>query len=154
MLKNKKTLLIPSMLDFHFPILKHAFCSEKYDPVILSESKGIIEKGLKYTHNDLCYPAVLIIGQMVSALQSGKYDLKKTILLIPQAGDACRGSNYICMIRKALKKAGFESVPVISLNAMGLENGNQLDFSVGMVLRAAAAVIYGDLLLLLCNQVE
>lgn len=151
-MKNKKTLLIPSMLDFHFPLLKFAFCSKKFNPVVLECSSGITDIGLKYTHNDLCYPAVLIIGQMICALQSGDYNLDNTVLLIPQAGDACRGSNYIHAIRKAMEGAGFRSVPIISLNAMELEKDNRLDISLSMIRRAAAAVIFGDMLMILKNQ--
>jgi len=121
--------------------------------VILVEEENIANIGLRYTHNDLCYPAIMIIGQMISALQSGKYDLEKTVLMIGQAGDACRGSNYICMIRKALDRAGFSMVPVMSLNVKGLEKGQQVQVSVGMAKRALAAMMYGDLLMILNNQI-
>jgi predicted nucleotide-binding protein (sugar kinase/HSP70/actin superfamily) len=151
--KNKHTMLIPAMLDAHFPLLRYAFESPKYHAVILEEEENITNIGLRYTHNDLCYPAILIIGQMISALQSGKYDLKKTVLMIPQAGDACRGSNYIGMIRKALNRAGFSMVTVMSLNVKGLEKEQQVPMSVGMALRALAAVMYGDMLMLLNNQI-
>jgi predicted nucleotide-binding protein (sugar kinase/HSP70/actin superfamily) len=151
--KNKYTMLIPAMLDAHFPLLRYAFDSPKYHAVILEEEENITNIGLRYTHNDLCYPAILIIGQMISALQSGKYDLKKTVLMIPQAGDACRGSNYIGMIRKALNRAGFSMVTVMSLNVKGLEKDQQVPMSVGMALRALAAVMYGDMLMILNNQI-
>lgn len=118
---EKYTLLIPGMLDAHFPLLKYAFYSRKYRPVVLEESDGIINLGLKYTHNDLCYPVILMIGQMLKALQSGRYDVNQTVILEPQTGDACKRSNYIPMIRKALDNAGFSMVPVISLNVTGLE---------------------------------
>lgn len=142
------------MLDFHFPLLQYAFCSKHYNAVILNNSDNITNIGLEYAHNDMCYPCILIIGQMISALQSGNYDLNNTILLIPQAGDACRGSNYIHMIRKALKKAGYEKVPIVSLNVKGLESDNLFSISIGMVRRAVAAVMYGDILMLLKNQIE
>lgn len=153
--KNEKyTLLIPAMLDAHFPLLKYAFYSQKYRPVIMEETEGITNLGLKYTHNDLCYPAILIIGQILKTLQSGKYDINRTVVLEPQAGDACRGSNYIPMIRRALDDAGFSMVPVVSLNVTGLEKKHKLPITPDMLLRAVAAAYYGDLLMILSNQVE
>lgn len=148
------TLLIPAMLDAHFPLLKYAFYSKKYHPVILEESEDITNLGLKYTHNDLCYPAILIIGQMLKALQSGKYDTKRTVILEPQAGDACRGSNYIPIIRKALDDAGFPEIPVISLNVTGLQKKHRLPITTDLLFRAVAAAYYGDLLMILTNQVK
>lgn len=139
------------MLDFHFPLLKYAFCSTNYEAVILDQEKNIAWTGLKYLHNDLCYPVILIVGQFITALKSGKYD-KNTALMIPQAGDACRGSNYIFMIRKALKLAGYSHIPIISMNFKGLEKENQLKINIGMIRRGLAAVMYGDILMILQNQ--
>ena len=84
-MKKKINLLIPAMLDFHFPLLKYAFCSGNYNAVILDYSENIAEIGLRYSHNDLCYPVILIIGQMITALKSGKYDMTETAFMIPQA---------------------------------------------------------------------
>lgn len=151
---EKYTLLIPAMLDAHFPLLKYAFFSRKYHPVIMDEQEGITGLGLKYTHNDLCYPAILIIGQILKTLKSGKYDVNKTVILEPQAGDACRGSNYIPVMRKALDDAGFPMVPVISLNVTGLEKKHSLPIMPSMLFRAVAAAYYGDLLMILSNQTE
>lgn len=151
---EKYTLLIPAMLDAHFPLLKYAFFSRKYHPVIMDEYEGITGLGLKYTHNDLCYPAILIIGQILKTLKSGKYDVNKTVILEPQAGDACRGSNYIPVMRKALDDAGFPMVPVISLNVTGLEKKHSLPIMPSMLFRAVAAAYYGDLLMILLNQTE
>lgn len=151
--KEKYTLLIPAMLDAHFPLLKYAFYSKKYRPVIMEETEGITNLGLKYVHNDLCYPAILITGQILKTLQSGKYDLEKTVILEPQAGDACRGSNYIPVIRKALDAAGFSMVPVISLNVTGLEKKHSLPVTLDLLFRAVAAAYYGDLLMILSNQI-
>lgn len=153
-MKKKITLLIPAMLDFHFPLLKYAFCSGNYNAVILDYSENIAETGLRYSHNDLCYPVILIIGQMITALKSGRYDMNSTAFMIPQAGDACRGSNYIFMIRKAMKRAGFGNVPVISLNFKGLEDENRLKINIGMIRRGLAAVMYGDILMILSNQIR
>lgn len=152
--KEKYILLIPAMLDAHFPLLKYAFYSKKYRPVIMEETEGITGLGLKYAHNDLCYPGILIVGQILKTLQSGKYDVNRTVILEPQAGDACRGSNYIPMIRKALDDAGFEMVPVISLNVTGLERKHSLPVTPDLLIRASAAAYYGDLLMILSNQVE
>lgn len=151
---EKYTLLIPAMLDAHFPLLKYAFYSRKYRPVIMEETEGITGLGLKYAHNDLCYPGILIVGQILKTLQSGKYDVNRTVVLEPQAGDACRGSNYIPMIRKALDDAGFSMVPVISLNVTGLEKKHSLPITPDMLIRAVAAAYYGDLLMILSNQTE
>ena len=133
---SKTTILIPAMLDFHFPLLRYAFCTPRYAPVILEACPEAAALGLEYAHNDLCYPAVLIIGQMLHALRSGQYDLSNTVLMIPQAGDACRGSNYLHMIRKALSRAGFGSVPILSLNVKGLEEGAKLHVTPSMLHRA------------------
>lgn len=154
MKRRKKTVLVPAMLDFHFPLLKYAFCSSRYDAVILDNTENITQTGLEFSHNDLCYPCVLIIGQMISALRSGKYDADNTILLIPQAGDACRGSNYIHMVRKALRKAGYDNIPIVSLNIKGLENDSKFVISLGMVRRAVGAIMYSDTLMILKNQIK
>lgn len=142
------------MLDFHFPLLRYAFCSSDYEAVVLENDENIAYTGLKYLHNDLCYPVILITGQFITALESGKYDESSTALMIPQAGDACRGSNYIHMIRKALKLAGFGHIPIISLNFKGLEKQNRLKITIGMVRRGLAAVMYGDILMILQNQIS
>ncbi|MBQ3566900.1 MAG: 2-hydroxyacyl-CoA dehydratase [Oscillospiraceae bacterium] len=152
-MKNKTTILIPAMLDFHFPLLRYAFCSDNYEAVILENDSNIAYTGLKYLHNDLCYPVILITGQFISALKSGKYN-NNVALMIPQAGDACRGSNYIHMIRKALKLAGFGHIPIISLNFKGLEKNSKLKISIGMIRRGLAAVMYGDILMILQNQLS
>ncbi len=152
-MKKKLTILIPAMLDFHFPLLRYAFCSSDYEAVILDDNENIAYTGLKYLHNDLCYPVILIAGQFISALESGIYDESSTALMIPQAGDACRGSNYIHMIRKALKLAGFEHIPIISLNFKGLEKKNTLKININMIRRGLAAVMFGDILMILRNQI-
>lgn len=151
--RERYIMLIPAMLDAHFPLLQYAFYSPDYRPVILENEAGITDVGLKYVNNDMCYPAILNIGQMIAALQSGAYDVSRTVLLMPQAGDACRGSNYTSKLRRAVKKAGF-SVPVLSLNAKGLEKGQQVRLHSYMVWRAFVAVMYGDLIMILENQIH
>lgn len=148
----KRTLLIPAMLDDHFPLLLPAFQSRRYDTVVLDNREGLAALGLRYAQNDLCYPGILIIGQVLSALNSGRWDPAAASLLIPQAGDACRGSNYLSMIRKALDRGGWSGVPVLSLNVAGLNRDRRLPVSPGMVRRALAGAVWGDALMLLRNQ--
>lgn len=150
--KEKYILLIPAMLDAHFPLLKYAFYSPNYHPIILENEDEITDVGLKYVNNDMCYPCILNVGQMLAALFSGEYDLSRTRLLMPTAGDACRGSNYSPILRRALNKAGLSSVKVLSLNLKGLEKDCQLKLEWYMVWRALFALFYGDLLMLLLNQ--
>lgn len=152
--KEKYLLLVPAMLDAHFPLLKYAFYSQNYHPFILENEEGVTDVGLKYVNNDMCYPAILNIGQMIAALQSGKYDLTRTKLLMPTAGDACRGSNYMGALRRAVKAAGFTHVQILSLNVQGLEKGEQMKLEPGMVWRALFGLFYGDMLMLLYNQVK
>ena len=103
-------------------------------------------------HNDTCYPALLVIGQFMDALHSGVYDLNKTALLITQTGGGCRASNYIHLLRKALKKAGLDYIPVISLNLSGLEKNSGFQLTLPLLRKALAVLAYGDLLVLLHNQ--
>mgnify|MGYP003219240411 FL=1 len=131
--RERFILLIPAMLDAHFPLLKYAFYSKNYHPVILKNEKNITEVGLKYVNNDMCYPIILNAGQMIAALQSGKYDLNRTKLLMPTAGDACRGSNYMYVLKTAVQKAGFSQVQVLSLNIQGLEKGEQIKLEPDMI---------------------
>lgn len=152
--REKYIMLIPAMLDAHFPLLKYAFYSRNYHPVILANEEGITDTGLRYVNHDMCYPAILNVGQMVAALKSGAFDLERTVLLMPQAGDACRGSNYISVLRRAVAAAGFSEVRVLSLNAKGLEKENQVQLEAGMVWRAFFGLFYSDILMLLKNQVQ
>jgi predicted nucleotide-binding protein (sugar kinase/HSP70/actin superfamily) len=106
-----------------------------------------VEIGLKYVHNDACYPSILVVGQLIGALQSGRYDLNRTALMITQTGGGCRATNYIAFLRKALEDAGLGHVPVISLNALGLEEHPGFTFSAKMLKRSFQALVYGDLLM-------
>ena len=105
-MKQKETLLIPALLDAHFPLMKYAFYTRRFHPVILNNKKAVTETGLRYVHNDMCYPCILNTGQMIRALGSGLFDPDHTKLLMPSVGDACRGSNYTEVLRKAVLKAG------------------------------------------------
>ena len=150
---KKYTILIPEMLHIHFAILKNVFVSYGYNVVLLDNvGPQVAEEGLKYVHNDTCYPALLVIGQMIDALNSGKYDLDNTALMITQTGGGCRASNYINLLRKALRKAGYEKIPVISLNISGLEKDCSFKFTVPMLVKLMCSLCYGDLLMLLHNQ--
>ena len=154
-MKEEYTILLPMMAKIHFNILKNVFVHYGYKVVLLeTEGPEIAQVGLKYVHNDTCYPALLVIGQFIHALQSGKYDVNKTALMITQTGGGCRASNYIHLLRKALVKAGFEKVPVISLNLSGLEKNSGFHMTIPMIRRLAAGLIYGDMLMSLDNQVK
>ena len=108
-MKKDYTILFPNMLPMHFKIMSEVFRQYGYHCELLeNDGRDVIECGLKYTHNDTCYPALLVIGQFINALQSGKYDLSKTAVIMTQTGGGCRASNYIALIRKALKKAGYK----------------------------------------------
>ena len=149
------TILAPNMLDIHFRLLINIFGQYGYKTELLqNDGRAVIDEGLKYVHNDTCYPALLVIGQLIDALNSGKYDPDKTALMITQSGGGCRASNYIHLLRKALRKAGYGHVPVISLNLSGLEKNSGFKIRLSMALKMLSAVIYGDLIMLLKNQVE
>ncbi len=152
-MKKDYTILIPNMLPMHFTLIGKVFANYGLNTEMLfSDSQRIKEIGLKYCHNDTCYPAIIVIGQFIEALQSGKYDVNKVALLMFQTGGGCRASNYINLIRKAIEKAGFGHVPVISFNFNGMENHPGFKLNLKMVHRMVYAVFYGDLLMLLRNQ--
>jgi len=151
-MKKTHTILVPMMLQPHFSILCEVLKLEGYNVELLTEDGAeVAQTGLKYVHNDMCYPAILVIGQFIRALQSGKYDVNKTALLITQTGGGCRASNYIFLLRKALRASGFESVPVLSLNFMGLDE-NSVKLSLNGLIRTAYGILYGDTVLALYNQ--
>lgn len=115
------------MAPIHFELLETAVKSCGYNVVLLRNcTNHTVETGLKYVNNDACYPSILVTGQMIEALQSGKYDPNKTALIMSQTGGGCRATNYIGFIRKALKDAGFPNVPVISFNVVGMEKCQDL----------------------------
>jgi len=154
-MKKEYTILVPNMLPIHFGIMKPIFENEGYNMVLLNTAKEEVKQlGLRYVHNDTCYPALLVTGQFLEALNSGKYDVNKTALIIMQSGGGCRASNYIHIIRKALEKSGFPQVPVISFNLSGMEYNPGFKLTIPLIRRATAGVIYGDLLMLLSNQTK
>ena len=152
-MQKEYTILVPDMLPVHFKMLVKMFNSEGYKVVLLQTmGKSIAETGLKYVHNDTCYPALLVIGQMMDALKSGRYDVNKVALMITQTGGGCRASNYIHLLRKALKRNGFERVPVVSLNMSGMEKNPGFGLSLKMMQEIFGAICLADTIMLLANQ--
>ncbi len=154
-MKKDYIILCPDMAPIHFALLQRVFRNFGYNMKVLkNKGQPIVDEGLKNVHNDTCYPALLVIGQMIDALNSGLYDLNKVALMITQTGGGCRASNYIHLLRKALIKSGYGNIPVISLNAGGIEKNSGFKVSLSMLKQAMAIIIYGDLLMLLNNQVK
>lgn len=154
-MRKEYTILIPQMLPIHFAMLERIFNNNGYKVKLLtSTGRRIIDEGLENVHNDTCYPALLCIGQFMDALKSGEYDMNKVALMMIQSGGGCRASNYIHLIRKALKKSGMEQVPVISLNLVGLEKNPGFHITPRMLSQFITAICYADLLMLLANQVR
>ena len=146
-MKKDYTILIPQMAPIHFELLETAVQTSGYKVELLRNcTQKTVETGLKYVNNDACYPSILVTGQMIEALQSGKYDLNKTALIMSQTGGGCRATNYIGFIRKALKDAGFENIPVISFNIVGMEKMPGFKLTVPLLERLLKTVLYGDLL--------
>jgi len=155
-MKRDYTLLLPNMLPIHFILLKNVFINNGYKKVevLTNDGQSVVDEGLKYVHNDTCYPALLVIGQMIDALNSGKYDINKVALLITQTGGGCRASNYIHLLRKALVKSGYAQVPVVSMNLSGLEKNSGFKFTLKFAYQCLISLAYGDQLMLLKNQIE
>jgi predicted nucleotide-binding protein (sugar kinase/HSP70/actin superfamily) len=154
-MKNEYTLLMPQMLPVTFTMFKKVF--ELYGckiDMLTTTHRGIIDTGLRYVHNDTCYPALLVIGQLLDAVKSGKYDKRRIGLLITQTGGGCRASNYIHLLRKALDKAGLSFIPVVSVNLSGLEKNPGFGLTLPVIRRLCAAMIYGDLIVWLSNQLK
>lgn len=151
-MSDRRTLLIPSLLDDWFPLLQYAFASDGWEPVLLTGEQGLADLGLRYFHNELCYPVFLMAGQILSALNSGRYDPARCGVLMGQAGDECRGSCGIRLTRKALDKAGYPEVALLSLNVRGIDRDTGLAITPLMIRRALAAAVWGDTLAILRNQ--
>ena len=140
------TILAPQMSPIHFDLIEPAFRANGYNIEILgNDGKRAIDVGLQYVNNDACYPSTLVVGQLMDAVLSGKYDLSKTALMITQTGGGCRATNYIGFIRRALRKAGYPEIPVISLNFGGIETNPGFKITIPLILRLAAAVTFGDI---------
>lgn len=155
-MRKDYTILIPNMLPLHFRFLEKVFNNHGYRVKLLTTSgRRIVDEGLRYTHNDTCYPALLVIGQFIDALKTDEsLDLHKTALLMVQTGGGCRASNYIHLIRKALIKCGMEYVPVISLAIPSIEKNPGFHLSAPMLAQIIVSLCYADVLMLLSNQVR
>ena len=152
-MKQEYTLLMPQMLPVHFGMFRQLLVLEGYKVDMLTTNhRGIVDEGLKYVHNDTCYPALLVIGQLMDAIESGKYDTHKIALILPQTGGGCRASNYIHLMRKALVNNGYSYIPVISLNFSGLEDNPGFKLTPQMLLQVAYGVLVGDLIMQIYNQ--
>lgn len=146
MKQEKYTILCPQMSPTHFQFIEKAMQDSDYQLVVLpSVDKKAVETGLKYINNDACYPSILVGGQIMSALLSGKYDLNKTAVIISQTGGGCRATNYIAFIRKALKDANLQHIPVISANLNGLEDNPGFNITYKLAKRVIIGAMYGDL---------
>ncbi len=146
-MRDTYTILVPQMSPVHFQFLEAGLQCEGYNVELLPyASHEDVEVGLRYVNNDACYPAIVVIGQLMRAVQSGKYDKNKTALLVSQTGGSCRATNYVGLLRRGLKKCGMGHVPVISFNMVGLEEQAGFVVTGKMLLRLANAVLYGDML--------
>ncbi|MBR6401669.1 MAG: 2-hydroxyacyl-CoA dehydratase [Firmicutes bacterium] len=147
-MKKNHTLIMPQMSPFHFDIAKEAFRAAGFNiDVMPAYDRDCVDIGLKYVNNDACYPALIVVGQVLKALQSGKYDLNNVSVLISQTGGGCRASNYIGYIRRALKKAGLEHIPVVSISTQGLEKNPGFKVSPKLAVGLLQSILYGDLLM-------
>ena len=154
-MKEEYTILFPTMLPVHFGLMARILETEGFKVEMLTTNhRGIVDEGLKYVHNDTCYPALLVIGQLIDAIKSGRYDLHKVALMITQTGGGCRASNYIHLLRKALEKAGLSFIPVISVNLSGLEKNPGFQLGLNTLRKAIFAMMYGDIIVQTANQVR
>ncbi|MEY8001870.1 acyl-CoA dehydratase activase-related protein [Clostridium sp. Mt-5] len=154
-MKKNHTILCPQMSPIHFQFLQEAFRKSGYNLKVLpSVDKKAVEEGLKYVNNDACYPSIIVVGQLIEALKSGKYDLNNTSVIMSQTGGGCRATNYIGFLRKALKEAGMQNIPVISLNVVGMEKNPGFKITPQLVNKSIMALLYGDLLMRVLYRVR
>lgn len=154
--KKHHTLLIPQMSPIHFSLIAPILGEEGFNVQVLEDlGSHVVEEGLRYVNNDACYPSIFVVGQFIAALRSGEVDPENTTLIISQTGGACRASNYVAFIRKALKDAGFGHVPVLALSAQGIEKHPGINVSMGkgarILRRLVMGVLYGDVIMRLTN---
>lgn len=153
-MKKTHKILVPDMLPWHFSIIEEVLKLDGFDIEILhNETRSVIDEGLKHVHNDTCYPCLCVVGQYIDALKSGKYDPEHTAVLITQTGGGCRASNYMPLIRKALKTE-FPHIPVVSVNFSGLEKDSSLNISLKLFLKLAYSIFYGDSIMWCYNQTK
>ena len=142
------TILAPQMSPIHFDLLEPVFKKYGFNIVVLdNDDRRAVDVGLKFVNNDACFPSITVVGQIMQAVLSGKYDTDKLAIIMAQTGGCCRASNYVAFIRRALEKAGLPHIPVISLNANGMEKNDGFRISAGMLMDALQAIVYGDLLM-------
>jgi predicted nucleotide-binding protein (sugar kinase/HSP70/actin superfamily) len=154
-MKKEYTLLIPNMVQPHINLTKEVFVNHGYKVAVLDNmGPNVIREGLRYVHNDICYPAQLVIGQLIDAVKNGGFDQNKVALVITQTGGGCRASNYYFLLQKALKKCNMEHIPIISLNFKGMEKSPGFTITPFMLLQSYSAFLYGDTLMALSNQVR
>ena len=147
-MRKNYTILCPQMSPIHFNILQAAFCASGYNLEVLpNDNKEAVDVGLKYVNNDACYPSLMVVGQIMQALLSGKYDLHKVAIIMSQTGGGCRASNYIGFIRRALAKADMSYIPVISINISGLESNPGFKITPKLATRLAYGAVFGDILM-------
>lgn len=145
-MRKNYTILCPQMSPIHFEIIEPAFQAAGYNLVVLeNDNKSAVDVGLKYVNNDACYPSLMVVGQIMEAVLSGKYDLNKTAVVISQTGGGCRASNYIGFIRRALEKAGYSHIPVISVNLSGFERNPGFKFTISLIQKGIYALVFGDI---------
>ena len=154
-MKDSYTILAPQMSPIHFDLLEPALRAGGYHVVVLpNDNRRSVDVGLQYVNNDACFPSLMVVGQVMDALLSGKYDLNKVAVMITQTGGGCRATNYIGFIRRALEKAGMTQVPVISLSASGLEKNPGLKITPRLLLIAMEALVYGDIFMRVLYKVR
>lgn len=145
---QKYTIIAPQMSPIHFEILEPVFAKHGYNIVVLdNDNRNIVDVGLKFVNNDACYPSITAVGQIMDAVLSGKYDTDRLAIIMSQTGGCCRASNYVAFIRRALDKVGCSHIPVISLNANGMETNEGFQISPKLLIDAIHAIVYGDLLM-------
>ncbi|WP_446897616.1 acyl-CoA dehydratase activase-related protein [Clostridium sp. LBM24168] len=154
-MRKKHIILCPQMAPIHFQFIQEAFNASNYKLEVLpSVDRRAVDEGLKYVNNDACYPSIIVVGQIIEALKSGKYDLDNTSVMISQTGGGCRATNYIAFLRKALKEAGMENIPVISINVVGMEKNPGFKITPGLVNKGIIGLLYGDLLMKVLYRVR
>ncbi|MEG0918571.1 MAG: acyl-CoA dehydratase activase-related protein [Anaerovoracaceae bacterium] len=154
-MKDEYSLLIPQMAPIHFQFLEIALAQEGYKAIMLpSVTTDAVEEGLKYVNNDACYPTIVALGQIISYLKNGDLDLNKTAIFMSQTGGGCRASNYVALLRKALKDLDMEQIPVVSVNMAGLESNPGFNISLNMARRIIIGFLYGDVLMNCINRVK
>lgn len=152
-MKQDYTIVIPNMSPTHFIIMQKIFDNHGFKTLLLENSDSdIIKLGLKYVHNDMCYPCLLVIGQIIDAIEKGLIDKNKCAVAMSQTGGGCRASNYYYLLKKALERAGLGHIPVISLNLKGMNKHPGFKITPIMMCQAAAALFYGDLIMTMANQ--